>query len=41
MNLALLESVAKEIAQTAVVAEPRPPDGFCCVAFVPRQPLGA
>jgi predicted ArsR family transcriptional regulator len=41
MNLALLSSVAKEVAPTAVVAEPRPPDGFCCVAFVPRQSVGA
>jgi predicted ArsR family transcriptional regulator len=35
MNLAMLTSVAAAILESGVVAEPRPADGFCCVAFVP------
>jgi predicted ArsR family transcriptional regulator len=41
MNLALLQSVVGEVASTDLVAEPRPTNGFCCVAFVPTQPSGA
>jgi predicted ArsR family transcriptional regulator len=35
MNLALLRSVASEVADARLVAESRPAEGFCCVAFVP------
>ena len=35
MNLAMLTSVAATIPESGVAAEPRPADGFCCVAFVP------
>jgi predicted ArsR family transcriptional regulator len=41
MNLALLGSVASEVADAGLVAEPRPADGFCCVAFVPTTPPAA
>ena len=37
MNLALLQSVAAEVADAGLVAESRPADGFCCVAFVPSS----
>jgi predicted ArsR family transcriptional regulator len=35
MNLALLRSVASEVADSRLAAESRPADGYCCVAFVP------
>ncbi len=35
MNLALLASVAAHVPAAGLVAEPRPADGLCCVAFVP------
>jgi predicted ArsR family transcriptional regulator len=35
MNLALLQSVASEVADARLVAEARPAAGFCCVALVP------
>jgi predicted ArsR family transcriptional regulator len=37
MNLALLEAVATRIADSGLVAVPRPADGFCCVAFAPAS----
>ena len=36
MNLALLESVVAGIADAGMVAEARPGEGFCCVAFRPE-----
>ena len=41
MNLALLQSVAAAVADTGLVAESRPADGLCCVAFVPSSAPGA
>jgi predicted ArsR family transcriptional regulator len=35
MNLALLETVATGVGASELVAEARPADDFCCVAFVP------
>jgi predicted ArsR family transcriptional regulator len=37
MNLALLESVTARVPASGLVAEPRPSDGFCCVAFAPAR----
>lgn len=37
MNLALLSSIAERLPGAGLVAEPRPADGFCCVAFVPAS----
>jgi predicted ArsR family transcriptional regulator len=36
LNLATLNAVSERFAAAAVEAVPRPRDGFCCVAFVPR-----
>jgi predicted ArsR family transcriptional regulator len=41
MNLALLRSVVSELADTNLVADARPTDGFCCVAFIPVQSSSA
>lgn len=41
MNLALLGSVAGQVPKSGLVAEARPADGFCCVAFVPVSAIGA
>ncbi len=40
MNLALLGSVAAQLADANLIAERRPPDDFCCVAFVPAAIVG-
>lgn len=37
MNLALLGSVVERLPGAGLVAETRPTDGFCCVAFVPAS----
>jgi predicted ArsR family transcriptional regulator len=37
MNLALLTSAAESVPDAGLTAEPRPRDGFCCVALVPSS----
>lgn len=37
MNLAMLSSLTTELGDLGLSANPRPEDGFCCVAFVPER----
>lgn len=40
MNLAMLGAAVEELGDVGLVATPRPVEGFCCVAFVPREASG-